>query len=146
MDQARQHMAIFNVEIILRTKDIGWNNRRIVHTVLNRVAPTDKIDSSERMNSSRRSLVENVNHPFCIGIAKVRFVRGSAMNLDCMKTISLHQSMRYHGLVDGVRCIVRKNARRETRDHLLHTGLMRDRENVIIDCHIISLEQERNLR
>ena len=146
MDQARQNVTIFNVEIILRTKDIGWNNRRIVHTVLNRVAPTDKIDPDERMNGSRRSLVENVNHPFRIGVAKVRLVRGSAMNLDRVKTVSLHLSNHYHGLVDGVRCIVRKNARRETRDHLLHTGLMRDGENVIIDCHIISLEQQRNLR
>ena len=106
-------MTIFNVEIILRTKDIGWNDRRILDTVLNRVAPADEIDPDERRISSRRSLVENVNHPFRIGIAKVRLMRGSTMNLDCMKTISLHQSMCYHGLVNRVRGIVRENARRK---------------------------------
>lgn len=46
----------------------------------------------------------------------------------------------YHGFVDGVGCLVGKNAGGETRDDFFHAKLVADVENIVVHFHIFSEE------
>ena len=63
-------MAIFNVKIVMRTINVGWNNSCEQRAILFIVTTVDEI-----------------NHPLGMAVAKVAFMRGSIMNLKCIDTI-----------------------------------------------------------
>jgi len=52
----------------------------------------------------------------------------------------------HHGLIDGVRCLVREDASGEAGDHLLHPRLVRRVQDVVVDMDVSPLGTERLVR
>ena len=86
-------MTIFQIEIIKRAENVSRNNTGESITKL--IVHTSKYKKYETISLISYLLILNVNHSFCIGVAKVRLMRRSVMD---------------HAFVDWVSCLVRKYA------------------------------------
>ena len=86
MDEPRNNVTIIEMKIIVFAKNVRWNDRSEVASVLGLV-----------------HAVLDVHHTLSIRVPFVREVRWPVVN---------------HGFVDGKRRLVRKDARRKTRNEL----------------------------
>lgn len=85
-------MSIVNVEVIVWSKNIGWDHRGIFQAMLFGVAS-----------------VQDINHTFGVGVAKVRVVRGPIVD---------------HCLVDWVCGLVWEDTSGQTGHNLFDASLV----------------------
>lgn len=90
--EAWQHVTIFNIKVIMRSKHICGNHSCVTMTVLLEIRPvkhTHKHTESYfsyywvNLHATRMELspVTDINHSLCIGIAKVWLMRWTVMDL-----------------------------------------------------------------
>jgi len=113
VNQTRNDVAVLEVVVIVGSVDVGGDNAGEVAAVLLVVG-----------------LVEDINHPLGIGVAKVGGMRGPVVD---------------HGLVDGVGGLVREDAGGEAGDHLGDLVLVGAPEDVVVHFNVVPEEAHRVL-
>lgn len=92
MDEAWQHMTVLNVEVVMGTEHICGNHRRVETLMLLEIRPVRckhsfthnsywDDDSVNSIQIFEFQPVINIKHSLCIGIAKVRLMRRTVMDL-----------------------------------------------------------------
>lgn len=109
--EAWQHMTVLDTEVIMRTKHVRGNHSSIATPMLLEIRPvkhthsfTDNSYSCDEFTKTCYSTkpttefppVMNINHSLCVGIAKVRLMRWTIMDLVQRSKVSHHSQIYWY--------------------------------------------------
>ena len=103
VDQAWNNVTVFQRVVVERTKDVCRDDTRELAPVLLEVGPARQLLDGQVGDGRLEVPVRHVDHSLCVGVAKVGIMRGAVVD---------------HRLIDGIRCLVWKDARRQRRHAL----------------------------
>lgn len=113
-------MTVFQVVIVMRTKDVGWNDTGKLISVLISIAP--KIQLIVEIENKRLP-IRDINHTLSVGITKVRIMWRTIVN---------------HGFINRIRSLVGENASGQAGDYFADFEFVRIMDDIVINQKIIT--------
>ena len=133
VDEAGDDVAALDVEVVVLAVHVARDHRRELAAVLLGVAPVEDIDHALGV---RVSLVRRVRRPVVKLLARPTLRCQSCAGGGCgVRVLAAH-----HGLINGVRGLVRKDARGQARHQLLHLELTAALHDVVVHQRVVAVE------